>query len=84
MGTFQRRIATLFAATAAVFVVSIAVALMLGRPGVALALGATGGVLVGLARLAKVLMSDSSVSPPDDPDSPCEQDNPAAGSEASD
>jgi hypothetical protein len=76
---FQRRIATLFAVTAAVFVVSMAVALVLGRPGVALALGAAGGVLIGLARLAKVLMNDSAASSSDDPVLPLDQGGPPSG-----
>jgi hypothetical protein len=72
MGDYRRRIATLFAVTASIFVVSMAAALILGRPGVALALGAAGGVLIGLARLAKVLMTDDTRLS-HDPDSHAEQ-----------
>jgi hypothetical protein len=75
---FRRRIATLFAVTAAILVVSMAGALILGRPGVALAFGAAGGVLIGLERLAKVLMSNDTAAR-DASDSPSEQDKPLTG-----
>jgi hypothetical protein len=70
----------LFALTATLFVLSMTVALIVGREGVALALGAAGAVLLGLARLAKVLLTAGSRASSDDSNAPrVDQEAPSAG-----